>query len=84
MHRLQTLDHRAQPSTAQDPLAMPRPTAAELNRQAIELSNLGQAIPGDIGRVQQSVRPAEIASKLKKIEKLSKQLRSEIVPDPLR
>ena len=52
----------------------------QLNREAQELSELSQSIPLDIQRVNQGLLPKDTIDKLKRIEKLSKHLRSELNP----
>jgi len=72
--RVQTLER--QTALERDPSAPPRYTRADLARQANELSQLGQSISSDI----QQAKPADLSRKLKRINKLSRELRREIVP----
>ena len=51
---------------------------AQLQREAEELSSLAQSIPPDIGSVAKGALPKDVLEKLKRIEKLSKHLRSEL------
>lgn len=53
---------------------------AKMRREADELAQLAQTIPADVSSIQQGLLPKDTSEKLKKIEKLSKQLRSEIRP----
>jgi hypothetical protein len=53
---------------------------ARLRQEADELSRLAQSLPADIGQVTQGKLPQDVAEKLKRIEKLSKRLRSELTP----
>ncbi len=53
---------------------------AHLQREADELSNLAQSIPADVKSTTQGLLSKDVLEKLKRIEKLSKHLRSEISP----
>jgi len=52
----------------------------KLSAQADELSRLAQSIPPDVEQVSRGMLPKDTAEKLKRIEKLSKQLRSGLTP----
>ncbi len=54
------------------------PSPQQLQREADELVGLAQSVPSQIQQVQRDVLPKELIDKLKRIEKLSKQLRSEL------
>jgi len=54
------------------------PSPQQLQREADELVGLAQSVPSQIQQVQRGVLPKELIDKLKRIEKLSKQLRSEL------
>ena len=72
-----------QPHTGTDiPPATPRRTIDldKLKHDADELSALAQSVPPDVDQTAKGVLPKDLASKLKRIEKLAKQLRSEISP----
>ena len=63
----------------------PPPQANPLNKQqldheAAELSSLAQSIPLAINSVTRGTLPKDLLGKLKRIEKLSKQLRSQLTP----
>jgi hypothetical protein len=65
--------------------APPEPQPLRVNRvqlehEADELSNLAQSIPIDVKSVGQGTLPKDLLEKLKRIEKLSKQLRGQLVP----
>jgi len=60
-----------------------RMSFAEAASQANELSQLGQSIPTHILQMREA-KPDELAHQLKRIEKLSRQLRDALGPDPLR
>jgi hypothetical protein len=50
----------------------------QLQREANELSALAESVPLDVKSVNQGVLPKGFVEKLKRIEKLSKHLRSEL------
>jgi hypothetical protein len=63
------------------PIEFPGPRhvdPAQLQRDANELSALAASVPVDIKAVNQGVLPKDFLEKLKRIEKLSKHLRSEL------
>jgi hypothetical protein len=51
---------------------------ARLQRDAQELARLAQLIPAEIHQVESGVLPKDLDGQLKRIEKLSKQLRREV------
>jgi hypothetical protein len=51
---------------------------AKLRQEGDELSSLAQSLPADIAQAVQGRLPKTMADKLKRIEKLSKHLRSEL------
>jgi hypothetical protein len=53
---------------------------AKLRQEADDLARSAQAIPTDMASVRQGTLPKDIIEKLKRIEKLSKRLRSELNP----
>ncbi len=50
----------------------------QLQREARELSDLASSLPSDMDRVRNGLLPKDTIDKLKRIEKLSKHLRTEI------
>jgi hypothetical protein len=54
--------------------------AAQVKQEADELSKLAQSIPPDVDKVAKGQLPQDLLARLKHIEKLSKQLRREVVP----
>ncbi len=52
--------------------------AARLKQEANELARLAAAVPPQMEQVTQGQLPKDLADKLKRIERLAKQLRSEI------
>ena len=53
---------------------------AKLNQEANELAKLAQTIPPDVASIQKGKLPKDMIEKLRQIEKLSRQLRSQINP----
>jgi len=49
-----------------------------MEREAKELAQLASSIPGDVEQLKQGLLPKDTVEKLKRIEKLSKQLRAQI------
>jgi hypothetical protein len=62
----------AVPTTHADP--------AQLEREAREILELAQSLQADIQRVNRGILPKDTIAKLKRIEKLSKQLRGQLGP----
>jgi hypothetical protein len=58
----------------------PRVNQADLQREARELADLAKTLPSDIDHVSQGLLPKDVIDKLKRMEKLSKHLRSELTP----
>jgi len=73
---------------ARYPLELDRPAPpakktidpVKLHAEANELADLAHSIPSDIDQVSQGKLPKDLSDKLKRIEKLSKQLRGELTP----
>jgi len=53
---------------------------AKLGQEADELARIAQTIPPDVASIQKGKLPKDMIEKLKQIEKLSKQLRTQINP----
>lgn len=51
-----------------------------LQQDALALANAANSIPSDIENVRKGMLPKDVVQKLKQIEKLAKQLRSELNP----
>jgi len=62
------------------PQARHRLPPKDLKQKAEELSALAQSIPGDIDLTAKGLLPSDVLAKLKKIEKLSKHIRTELAP----
>jgi hypothetical protein len=52
----------------------------QLQREARELSDLAKSLPADVDQVNHGLLPKDTIDKLKRIEKLSKHMRSEVQP----
>jgi hypothetical protein len=75
---LNTWDQMDNPPQAQVTAERKPEYAAQLQRDAKELARLAQLIPAEIHQVESGVLPKDLDGQLKRIEKLSKQLRREI------
>ncbi len=53
---------------------------AQVQREAAELSKLAQTIPADADQLNKGLLPKDMIDKLKQIEKLAKELRSQVAP----
>ena len=53
----------------------------QLRAEADELAKMAEAIPAEIDRVGKGELPADLSSNLKKIEKLSKRIRIQAMPN---
>jgi hypothetical protein len=53
---------------------------AKLREEADELAKLAQVVPQDMGQIMQGKMPKDAIDRLKRIEKISKHLRSELAP----
>ncbi|MGO9125125.1 MAG: hypothetical protein ACLP6G_09570 [Terriglobales bacterium] len=58
----------------------PRVDPAALQREAKELLELSQSLQHDVESLSRGLFPKDVTDKLKRIEKLSKRLRSEVAP----
>jgi hypothetical protein len=68
---------------APEPLPPPAPRRTDpvkLQRDAQTLAELANSVPSDIAQLNQGLLSKELLEKLRRIEKLSKQLRSELNP----
>jgi hypothetical protein len=73
---------RDQAKTAPDEPKLPphHIDLVKLQQEADDLARTAQAIPGEVAGVRQGTLPKDIIEKLRRIEKLSKRLRSELNP----
>lgn len=60
------------------PMVSRNPDPAQLQREADELAALAATLPADVERASHGVLAKDLKDKLKRIEKLSKRLRSEL------
>jgi hypothetical protein len=68
---------QAKPST---PNRNVRIDPVQLQREARELSDLAKSLPSDMDQVSHGLLPKDTIDKLKRIEKLSKHMKGELVP----
>jgi hypothetical protein len=54
--------------------------AAKVKEQASQLSKLAESVPPDVEKATKGQLPQDLVTRLKQIEKLSKELRHEITP----
>ena len=69
------------PPTADRPAAIQKRDQAQVKRDADELAKLAQTVPEDVERAGKGLLSKDLKDKLKRIEKLSKRLRAELVLD---
>jgi len=62
------------------PIQLQSADLVRLKQDADELASLAQSIPPDVDQTTKGILPKDLGKKLKRIEKLSKQLRSRISP----
>jgi hypothetical protein len=58
----------------------PQPNYVDLERKARELADLAATVPNDIEQLKKGLLSKDVPDKLKRIEKLSKELRGTITP----
>jgi hypothetical protein len=74
------------PSIKDEPLRMPQPKrdrsaeAVKIKQDARTLAELAQTIPPGIDQAQRGVLPKDLIENLKRIEKLSRQIRHQLSP----
>ncbi len=81
--RSREVEHRLptnQPEQVNARIARPRVDNAQLKHDADELAKLAESIPPQIEKVGKGLYPKDLNDQLKRIEKLSKQLRRELAP----
>jgi hypothetical protein len=54
------------------------PEFLEMQRNAKELSELARSVPSDIDQTMKGMLPKDLVNRLKRIEKLAKQLRNQV------
>lgn len=75
-----SMDSQGTASPSQPPLVRRQVDFAELQKEAEDLARTAQTIPDDMNALRKGTLPKDFAQKLKHIEKLSKHLRSQVVP----
>jgi len=55
-----------------------RPNFLQMQRNAKELADLARSVPPDIDVIAKGLLPKDLVNRLKKIEKLAKELRSQV------
>jgi hypothetical protein len=79
IHQADQADTQAQQSIPPPPAAPnPRLDYGKLRSEADELATLAQSIPSEVEQDTRGVLPKDLGEKLRKIEKLAKQLRNQI------
>jgi hypothetical protein len=69
------------PMDTEPPILLKRhPDLARIRRDALELAALAQEIPPQVDKLEKNILPQALPGKLKRIEKLAKQLRKDISP----
>lgn len=58
----------------------PLPDPAKLKQEADELAQLSAGVPSDLARVAHGQLPKDLTDKLRRIEKLAKNLRNQLAP----
>ena len=71
-------EHELEKETAPRMPQARRPDFAQMQRNARELATLARSIPPDIDLTAKGLLAKDLRNRLKKIEKLAKQLRSEL------
>ena len=71
-------NHLPQPGAPTQVQKRPTVDMAKLQRDAKELAEVSASIPADVDRVNHGLLPKDVLEKLKRVEKLSKQLRSDL------
>ena len=78
LREAQRAEDRAQRNEVPPQVQRLGPDPDKLKRDAEELASLAQSIPKDINQATKGILPGDLAPKLKKIEKLAKELRSQL------
>jgi hypothetical protein len=72
-------EHRALLTSAPRAEIARRPDLTQVRGQAEKLSKLAESVTAGVAQAQKGIIPKDLGQNLKKIEKLSKRLRSELV-----
>lgn len=71
-----------EPEPLKRPPLQPKTDFLEMERESKELSQIAATIPGDVDLLKKGLLSKDVVEKLKRIEKLSKHLRSKITTQP--
>lgn len=80
LHEAQNAEIQAQKNEVPPITQHSRPDPAKLKHDADELASLAQSIPPEVDQTFRGVLPQDLSGKLKRIEKLAKQLRRQVTP----
>lgn len=80
LHEAQRAEDQAQQNEVPPQTQRLGPDPAKIKRDADELALLAQSIPQEVDKTANGILPKDLNAKLKKIEKLAKQLRSQLTP----
>lgn len=80
IHEAQRAEDQAQRNEVPPQNQRPGVDPAKMKRDADELAALAQTIPHDVAQTSKGILPGDLNAKLKKIEKLAKELRSQLTP----
>ena len=80
LREAQKADERAQQNEVPPQTQRQRLNMVKVRHDADELASLAQSIPQDVNQTAKGILPGDLNAKLKKIEKLAKQLRSQLTP----
>ena len=68
------------PTSPEPKSSLRRLDSVTMEREANEMAALASSIPGDVAQLKKGLLPSDTFDKLKRIEKLSKQLRGQMRP----
>jgi hypothetical protein len=74
------MNSQGTPPPSQMPTVRHQVDFAELQKEADDLARTAQTIPDDVNALHKGTLPKDFIQKLKRIEKISKHLRSQVVP----
>ena len=75
-----SMDHDNPTAQDQRPAVLKSVDLVQVQREADALARTAQTIPVDVANVRKGMLPKDVIEKLKQIEKLSKQLRTQLNP----
>ena len=80
LREAQKADERAQKNEVPPQTQRQKLNLVKLRHDAGELASLAQSIPQDVDQTAKGILPGDLNARLKKIEKLAKELRSQLTP----